>query len=369
LEAHSFSFQPNFDEKKVLSFADASSQKSKEAISKSLPEYLNDLKTETIQSQELAAEANAEVLSPDIYEQAKLLLVEANELANPPSLSERTDTSIKRYNEATEAFEKSRELSLSQVSGILDSSADIETDLDQIEKYSNSDKTKINQIKKLREDYRLSTIAMQDGKVKQGMNSIEKIRAESSLLKSELLFPYAKDRAKLANESILNAEKKMASRDYPINAESSDNLAAAKESYKACIDLISQERFYDSIQSSNESIKLAQTILNEKELLASKRNSKLASTSKDSKKDSDTEKAEPIKESKTVSLDDDKGKAKFVKYTIKKTDPPQTLWMIAADKKNLGNKNLWKKIYSANKKQIKDPDKIYPNQVILIPKK
>ena len=335
-----------------------------------MPEYLNDLKAETIQSQEFATESYAEVLSPDIYEQAKLLLIEANELANPPILSERTDTSIKRYNEAIETFEKSRELSLSQVSGILDSSADIETDLDQIEKYSNSDKTKTNQIKKLREEYRLSIIAMQEGKVKLGMNSLEKIRVESSLLKSELLFPYAKDRAKLANESILNAEKKMASRDYPINAESSDNLAASKESYKSCIDLISQDRFYDSIQASNESIKLAQTILNDKELLASKRNSKETSTtSKQVKKDSNTEKDESKKESKNLSLAEVKGKAKYIKYTVQRKNPPETLWMIAADKKNLGNKNLWKKIYSANQKQIKDPDKIYPNQVILIPKK
>ena len=35
----------------------------------------------------------------------------------------------------------------------------------------------------------------------------------------------------------------------------------------------------------------------------------------------------------------------------------------------LGNKDLWKEIYKANKKDISNPNLIYPNQVILIPTK
>ncbi|MBL0264005.1 MAG: LysM peptidoglycan-binding domain-containing protein [Leptospiraceae bacterium] len=57
------------------------------------------------------------------------------------------------------------------------------------------------------------------------------------------------------------------------------------------------------------------------------------------------------------------------KHIVQKRIPPETLWRIAADKKYLGNKDLWKEIYKANKKDISNPNLIYPNQVILIPTK
>ncbi|HCW24057.1 MAG TPA: peptidoglycan-binding protein LysM [Lachnospiraceae bacterium] len=49
-------------------------------------------------------------------------------------------------------------------------------------------------------------------------------------------------------------------------------------------------------------------------------------------------------------------------YTVKSGD---TLMKIA--KKLLGNRNQWKKLYEANKKKIKDPNKIYPGQKLDIP--
>jgi nucleoid-associated protein YgaU len=62
-------------------------------------------------------------------------------------------------------------------------------------------------------------------------------------------------------------------------------------------------------------------------------------------------------------------KIKWKKHIVQKRIPPETLWRIAADKKYLGNKNLWKEIYKANQKKISNPNLIYPNQVILIPTK
>lgn len=49
-------------------------------------------------------------------------------------------------------------------------------------------------------------------------------------------------------------------------------------------------------------------------------------------------------------------------YTIKKGD---TLWAIA--KKYYGKGSEYPKIFNANKDIIKDPNKIYPGQVIKIP--
>lgn len=49
-------------------------------------------------------------------------------------------------------------------------------------------------------------------------------------------------------------------------------------------------------------------------------------------------------------------------YTIQ---PGDSLSKIAM--KKLGNANLWPKIHEANKDTIKDPNKIFPGQVIKIP--
>lgn len=63
------------------------------------------------------------------------------------------------------------------------------------------------------------------------------------------------------------------------------------------------------------------------------------------------EKSKEVKEVKEVST-----------YTVKKGD---CLSRIAAQK--LGSGRLWRKIYQANKNKIKDPNLIYPGQVLLIP--
>ncbi len=52
----------------------------------------------------------------------------------------------------------------------------------------------------------------------------------------------------------------------------------------------------------------------------------------------------------------------FETYTIQ---PGDSLSKIAM--KKLGNANLWPKIHEANKDTIKDPNKIFPGQVIKIP--
>jgi nucleoid-associated protein YgaU len=183
------------------------------------------------------------------------------------------------------------------------------------------------------------------------MNSIEKTRFEISNLKKEVLLPIAKEKANKANESITETEKELASKN--LNLENNDNLAISKESYNKSIDLIGKNRYYDSIQESEKAIELCSSTLRDKNLLA-------ISKTKENKTEAS---------SKEIKTKENQISSKFIKYIVTKKNPPETLWKIAADKKNLGDKHKWKKIYQANKKTISDPDKIYPNQVILIPRK
>ena len=53
--------------------------------------------------------------------------------------------------------------------------------------------------------------------------------------------------------------------------------------------------------------------------------------------------------------------------------PPATYVVKSGDslskiaKKTLGSPNKWKALWEANKDQVKDPDKIYPGQVLKLP--
>lgn len=56
--------------------------------------------------------------------------------------------------------------------------------------------------------------------------------------------------------------------------------------------------------------------------------------------------------------------SKDINYTVVKGD---CLWFIAKKKEHYGNGFAWPKIYQANKDQIKNPNLIYPKQLLKVP--
>jgi nucleoid-associated protein YgaU len=58
-------------------------------------------------------------------------------------------------------------------------------------------------------------------------------------------------------------------------------------------------------------------------------------------------------------------RAKPESYSVVRGD---TLWSIAAQEKIYRNPFMWPLIYKANRTQIRDPDRIFPRQILAIPR-
>lgn len=384
--AHENIFSTKPDSKKATQIAQNSTEKARDAIKKSLPSYVKDLQSEVNSAISSASIALAESLASDLYEQATLLKAEGDEivknadkkLANSPSdpnIYDDYEKGIIRYKECIAVAEKARDLSLAQTQAVIDSSSDIESNFDLIEKYSNDDKAIKTKILSLREEYKKSVNLMESGNLRDGFKKAESIRISSNEMLVSTILPYAKERIKLATEKIENADKYLNSDTQKAKSSvASDNLSASKEAFNSSVDLLAKERYYDSIQQSEESIRLAEQVENSDknpDSDSSERSSKEeeAPTEIKNEKDSYPTKKITPKVNPTASETKPKPetKTKWKKHIVQKKNPPETLWQIAADKKYLGNKELWKEIYKANKKNISNPNLIYPNQVILIP--
>lgn len=401
LKAHENAFSSKPDVKKVEQLSQLATDKARQATNKSLPNYVKDLQKDAETALDSANIAFAESLASDIYEQAKLLKIEADsiiknadaKLANQPKDIKQEETSIyseyemgvKRYNESIAASEKAKDLSLSQTQTIIDSSSDIESDLDLIDKYAKEDKEIKSKTALLREDHKSAITLMEAGNLRDGLKNVEKIRTSSNELMTIVILPYAKERIKTATIKIEEAEKFLnQDTDSAKSSVSADNLGASKEAFTSSVDLLAKERYYDSIQQSDEALRLADEILNsdikvENDSSKKERSTKEVETNTDiSSDEKQTEEPSPEvkstkKQSKATSTisenNNSKNNLKFKKHIVRKKNPPETLWRIAKDKEYLGDKNLWKEIYKANKKSISDPNLIYPNQIILIPTK
>ena len=55
------------------------------------------------------------------------------------------------------------------------------------------------------------------------------------------------------------------------------------------------------------------------------------------------------------------------RYTVSEKKPPECLWCISSRQEIYGNGLLWERIYKANLTQVKDPNLIYPGQILYIP--
>ena len=123
-------------------------------------------------------------------------------------------------------------------------------------------------------------------------------------------------------------------------------IAAAKEAVESSTNFLEQENYKDSIKESEDALRLCSVVLEQYNLVA--------------------------KGSKSIISSDGNGLIEEIgngwkRYTVRDRKPADCLWCIAANPQIYGNGLLWGRIHKANLKRVKNPARIYPRQILLIP--
>lgn len=181
-----------------------------------------------------------------------------------------------------------------------------------------------------------------------------KLNADEALIISKK--GRAEDKIKEAKIKIDSASKSMAADDKK------DELNGAKESLASSEKSLTDKRYDDSYNQAEEAVRLANGVIeHEAVLIARKKQEELDKQRKlqnqqDIKKDLES----------IIAFWDQMDKAPKHKV-IWQRHQKQTLWRLAI--RYYKDVRLWPRIFRVNADIIKDPDLIYPNQVLRIPPK
>ncbi len=358
------------------------------------PNYVAAEKTSAEKTISAADEAYAEVLAKDDFEAAKKLAADGEGLhaeAGKSAGSAGDDPAKKRaalmqyenagrkYAAAQEAAVRAKNKSLAQKDDLLDSLSGVETLLRRAEQYRaaeyapepyNAAKTEIASAR----------TEINAGQLKKGNGHILKAEEHSRAALNAVLQRYASEKKTEAAKAVGAAEDSFgksparSSTNAEVKGKAGkiqEMLNAGRESVNSAEKNFSGNKYEDSIKDSEEALRLAGIV---REQLAALEQ-EVAVVTKRGKKEGPGEpgKEEPGKEEpgKEEPGTDTKPVVRkgWKTYTVQKRKPADCLWRIAAQRRHYGNPWHWTKIYRANKGKIKDPNLIYPGQVLLIPPK
>ncbi|MCE9499693.1 MAG: lipoprotein LipL71 [Leptospira sp.] len=392
--AHNYAADDNPNPSEAKNSAEYALARAYDAIEKTLPRLCNKTRDEASAAIDSADVAFAIQLASEDFNKAVQLRKEADGIASdgekrmsayPKETDETKKTSqrmmafdtyekaYRKYAESKETADRAKNLALSQKQQMLDSIGDIEDNLTTAEKYTEGADPKVANTRALLADARKD---IEEGKIKDGFNKLEKARKDSQEIVAASIKTYAAKRKALADEKIKTSEKKLSELDKSViekNPQSKsslqtaeENLAGAKEALKSAGDLYDQEKFEDSIKQSDEAIRLADIIVEQGDSL-------LAAVSRDKKKGMRDANITDEDGNESAGSPDKDGEGTvgegWKKYIVKSKVPSDCLWRIAGYKFHYGNPRLWTKIYKANKAKIKNPDLIFPKQAFDIPPK
>ncbi|PJZ52016.1 lipoprotein LipL71 [Leptospira adleri] len=399
LNAHQKASEEDLAEtKKSAEYARA---KALDASEKSFPSSVDDARKESSASIDSADEAFAVQLASEPYNSAVQLRKEGDTLRETADRTlesypresgddaklrtrlaafDQYEASRQKYADSKKAADESKVLALSQKQQLIDSLADIEKNLSDADKYAEG---KDPEVAETRNRLDSAKAKIEEGKIKDGYVEVDDIRKKSGELVAKNIKAYAEKQKELAKQSIASATTKLASfdktkvnasRDFQVSYQrAEENLKAAEESRVSAEDLYSSEKYEDSIARSEEAIRLSRIVVDQSAELAERMERK---TSGDKIANRDTKTGKDGKNDKTETTEGKNSSSKmgedglpegWKRYVVRKKVPADCLWRIAKDKRHYGTSKLWKRIYEANRGKIKNPNLIFPKQVLLIP--
>ncbi len=376
--------------------ADYAISKAYDALEKTLPKVATKARDEAVQSIDAADEAYAIEFAPDEFKKANqlreagdakmssadrnlasYLREEKNEERKVALRKESLDDFEVAYNKFTEAKlagSDARSVALIKSDLVRESAGDVEQILEKAAKYSGGISPGIIEERtKLQAAYD----DIDAGKLKSANEKIKTSKKTSSAILASVVKDYAKERNAQATDVVEDANARFSELDAETlqkNSGTKDsfgsaqvNLGAANESLQASATLFEQEKYEDSIDQSEEAIRLSEISIDQVESL--KRSAlalKTEGTVSNRSMKAVTELKKPAMDysSQIVSL----GKG-WKQYTVWKKNPPECLWRIAKNPGVYNDSKQWTKIYDANRDKIKNKDLIYIKQKLKIPPK
>ncbi len=403
LTAHQKASEENLAEtKKSALYARA---KALDASEKSFPFSVDEVRKESSVAIESAEEAYASQLASEPYNTSVQLRKEGDALRETADRTlesypkesgddgklrmrlaafDQYEASRQKYADSKKAADESKVLALSQKQQLIDSLADIEKNLNDADKYAEGKDPEVSETRNRLESAKAK---IEEGKIRDGYAEIDDIRKKSGELVAKNIKVYAEKQKELAKQSVASATTKLASfdrnkinasRDFQVSYQrAEENLKAAEESRVSAEDLYTSEKYEDSISRSEEAIRLSRIVVDQVIELAERIERKMASDSvagRDTKTGTDGQK-DPKNQSTTDGKNSSTKMGKdglpegWKRYVVRKKVPADCLWRIAKDKRHYGTAKLWRRIYEANRNKIRNPNLIYPKQVLLIPPK
>ncbi len=335
MDSHTDVTDKNVD--KAKKDAEEATRLANAAYDKAIPILAKDTLAIAEKSLDDARETAAEKLAADDFREADNKYRQANE-----------DFQNKKYTEAYQgALEADRKAKLAREtamgrSGVLrDAIAEVRAVLD--EAIKNGAKEYCPEKVALAEDYLTKANASLDAKeMKKGFAAQEAAKVNADEAYMIAMEKTAKNKLDIANALINKANT------VKLNDQQKNDINAAKEAAQNAKNLLGENRFKDSIVSSDEAIQLACKALGIN-----------VADAGDYLSGRDV--------SRGGSVTDADGTKDYWEYKVVwRQQIKDCLWLIAG--KYYKNGKLWKKIYDFNKSSIKDPNLIFPGQIIKVPK-
>ena len=378
LEAHQALGEEEYDQARVDALRSTSLAVG--ARETSAPKMVAAKETEAGKALSAADAAYAEVLAAQDFAAAQSLFGEGqaqkaeaeqkSESANPADLNNRLaalsaySTAGRKFEDATEAANKAKNLSLAQKGEMLDALDGIRSNLQKAEDWG-AGAEDVNDLAAARATLAQAEKEIEAGELKKATTTMQEAEAAAKALLAKVAARHAKEKLAEAQAAVAKAGQNYDEINTDRNRKSAETadildtisaqLDAAKEARDSASTQFEQNNHERSIMESEDAIRLSQIIFEQHALLAS-------STTRDSGETTET----------TDTTDQNKepeSREGWSEYTVKSKSPADCLWCIAKRAEIYGNGRLWNRIYQANKSLIKNPNVIFPGQRLWIPPK